>query len=127
MKLKVLSTDCHIKNLRLRMPFRFGIVTLTQCPHLFLRLNLSVDGETFVGVAADVLPNKWFTKDPASTYASDIDDMLKIIRSAGDLAAAAGTHESLFDLWQHVYQGQQAWAGGWGYPPLLSSFGVSLV
>ena len=128
MKLKVLSTESYLKNLRLRMPFRFGITTFDRkCPHLFLRLLLEVDGKATWGVAADMLPNKWFTKDPSTTYAADIDDMLKIIQSACDLSVAVGSHEQVYDWWQHVYQGQQAWAGGWGYPPLLAGFGTSLV
>src|ERR1700722_16908676 len=127
MKFKVLSTDLHLHNLRLRMPFRFGIITLTECPHLFLTAMLEIDGRRVRGIAADSLPNKWFTKDPAANYADDIADMLKVIRSACDIAAALGNQDSLFDLWERTYLAQQAWAGGWGFPPLLSGFGTSLI
>jgi L-alanine-DL-glutamate epimerase-like enolase superfamily enzyme len=109
------------------MPFRFGIVTLTECPYLFCRALLEVDGRRTWGIAADVLPNKWFTKDPATSYRDDIADMLKIITGACEIAVAGGMHENVFDLWQRTYQAQQAWAGGWGYPPLLAGFGASLV
>ncbi len=127
MKLRLLSTALHIQNMRLRMPFRFGIVTLTECPHLFVRALLEIDGRRTWGIAADVLPNKWFTKDPASAYRDDIADMLKIVGMACDIAAAAGNHSSFFELWERTYQAQHAWAGGWGYPPLLAGFGSSLV
>lgn len=125
--LKLLSTDLWIQNMRLRMPFRFGIVTLTECPHLFLRARVQVDGRQTWGMAADVLPNKWFTKDPNSAYRDDIADMLKVIRSACDVGIAGGKHPSLFEWWERTYQAQYAWAGGWGYPPLLAGFGASLV
>jgi Enolase C-terminal domain-like len=127
MRLKVLATDLHIVNMRLRMPFRFGITTLTELPHLFLSVHLEVDGRRTWGVAADGLPNKWFTKDPNTRYRDDIDDMLKVIRSACDIGVAAGPHASVFELWERIYQPQIAWAGGWGYPPLLAGFGASLV
>ncbi|MDB5289393.1 MAG: hypothetical protein JWL69_634 [Phycisphaerales bacterium] len=127
MRLKVLSTNLHIVNMRLRMPFRFGITTLTELPHLFLSVQLEVDGRRTWGVAADGLPNKWFTKDPNTRYRDDIDDMLKVIRSACDIGVAAGPHASVFELWERIYQAQIAWAGGWGYPPLLAGFGASLV
>ena len=45
MSIKVLSTDLHIVNTRLRIPFRFGIVTLTELPHLFVRANVQIDGK----------------------------------------------------------------------------------
>jgi hypothetical protein len=127
LKIKILSTDLHLKNMRLRMPFRFGIITLTECPHLFLRARVQVDGKEAWGIAADMLPNKWLTKDPNSAYADDIADMLKVINMACEIAIAGGSHDCVFDLWQRTYQAQQAWGGGWGFPPLLSGFGTSLV
>ncbi len=127
MKIQVISTDLHLHNVRLRMPFRYGIVTVTECPHLFVRVLLDVDGQRVWGIAADSLPNKWFTKDPNTTYEADIQDMLKVIGSACDIAVAGGAHDSLFALWEQLYQAQYAWAGGYGFPPLLTGFGVSLV
>ena len=127
MKLRILSTDLRIQNMRLRMPFRFGIVTLTECPHLFCRALLEVDGRRTWGISADSLPNKWFTKDPAASYRDDIADMLKVINSACEIAVTGGTHDNLFDLWERTYQAEQAWAGGWGFPPLLAGFGTSLI
>ncbi|HWE01350.1 MAG TPA: hypothetical protein VG326_02995 [Tepidisphaeraceae bacterium] len=127
MKLQILSTDLRIRNMRLRMPFRFGIVTLTECPYLFCRALLDVDGRRTWGISADVLPNKWFTKDPATSYRDDIADMLKIITGACEIAVAGGAHDNLFDLWERTYQAEQAWAGGWGFPPLLAGFGSSLI
>ena len=127
MPLKVLSTDLHIVNTRLRMPFRFGITTVTVVPHLFLRAVVDVDGRQQTGIAADFLPNKWFTKDPNTTFEQDIADMLKIIAMAGEIACASGKHASVFDFWEQTFQAHSAWAGGWNYPPLLASFGPSLV
>jgi hypothetical protein len=127
MSIRLLSTDLHIANTRLRMPFRFGITTLTVLPHLFCRADVEIDGQPQEGLSADFLPNKWFTKDPSTTFRDDIADMLKIIGMAGEIARASGSHPSVFDLWEHVYSAHSGWAGGWGYPPLLASFGPSLI
>jgi hypothetical protein len=127
MSIKVVSTDLHIVNTRLRMPFRFGITTVTVVPHLFLRAIVELDGRRQSGMAADFLPNKWFTKDPDTTFEQDIADMLKIIGMAGEVACAGGKHATVFDFWEQMYQAHAAWAGGWNYPPLLASFGPSLV
>lgn len=127
MSIKVLSTDLHIVNTRLRMPFRFGIVTLTELPHLFVRAIVQIDGKVQEGLAADFLPNKWLTKNPSTTFEQDIVRMLEIIKMACQIAQSAGSRESVFDLWEHMYMAHSAWAGGWGDPPLLAAFGPSLV
>src|SRR5690348_1898501 len=84
--IQVLSTDLHIVNTRLRMPFRFGITTLTELPHLFVRAVVEIDGDRAHGIAADFLPNKWLTKDPNTTYEQDIIEMRKIIEMACQIA-----------------------------------------
>lgn len=127
MKLRVLSTDVHLLNMQTRMPFKFGIVTMTQTPHAFVRLTLDVDGRHVSGIAADHLPPKWFTKNPATSIADDQAEMLKVIQTACDIARSTGRVESVFDLWRRIYQGQIAWGGGWAIPPLLSGFGTGLV
>jgi hypothetical protein len=53
--------------------------------------------------------------------------MRRVIETAADVARAAGKHRTVFDWWLHAYQGQSAWAGGWGIPPLLAHFGTSLM
>ena len=127
MPLRVLGTDLHVVNMRLRMPFRFGIATLTALPHLFVRAEVEIDGRRHVGMAADHLALKWFTKDPESQARDDLAEMRRVIETACDVARAAGKHQTVFDWWLHAYQGQAAWAGGWGIPPLLAHFGTSLL
>jgi hypothetical protein len=127
MSLRVLGTDLHVVNMRLRMPFRFGIATLTALPHLFVRAEVEIDGRRHVGLSADHLALKWFTKNPETHARDDLAEMRRVIETACDIARAAGKHRSVFDWWLHTYQGQAAWAGGWGIPPLLAHFGTSLL
>jgi hypothetical protein len=65
--IRVLSLATHTLPVRMRMPFRYGIVTLTALPHLFIRAQVGVDGRVATGIAADGLAPKWFTKDPHTT------------------------------------------------------------
>jgi hypothetical protein len=110
-----------------RMPFRYGIAAMTAVPHVFVRVTLSVDGASQDGVAADHLPPKWFTKNPASSLADDVRDMRRVIDHALHLAGQAGKAPTVFDLWERLYRRQKAWAADTGFPPLLWGFGVSLV
>ena len=127
MGIVVTATECFVQNLRARLPFRYGIVTMTRLPHLVMRLTVEVDGRTHHGFAADHLPPKWVTKNPASAYADDLADMVEVIRHACDTARALPAAATVFALWRELYAAQSAWARERGFPPLLAGFGTSLV
>src|SRR5687768_11586261 len=121
MSLRALATDLRVHNMHLRMPFRYGIVTLTALPHLFVTLEAEVDGKRARGIAADHLPPKWFTKNPSTHFRDDLVEMVDCIRAACRHAQEAGAHETVFDWWGHVYGLQKNWAAK-AYPPLLWGF-----
>ena len=108
------------------MPFRYGIVTMTEVPHVILRLAFELDGRESEGLAADHLPPKWFTKDPNRPLAEEIDEMLAVIRAAVDHARAVRA-ATPFQFWQALYAAQAAWGVAHRIPPLLAHFGTSLV
>src|SRR5688500_7117450 len=92
---------------RTRFPFRYGIASMTDVPHLFVRAQIVAGGVLTTGVASEGLPPKWFTKDPATTFAQDLPDMLEQIRHAAVLAVETGrTPQTFFGFWQEVYRGQ---------------------
>ncbi len=126
MSIEVIQVTIHLFNVRTRIPFKYGIATMTAMPHCFLRAVCRIDGQESVGLAADSLVPKWFTKDPASNYADDIEEMLIVIEQAAHWAQTATPQPDVFQLWLHIYNRQKAWAEGRGYPPLLWNFGVSL-
>src|SRR5437868_6023967 len=61
---RVRDFQLHVLDMRTRMPFRYGIASMTALPHLFVRLEVEVGGRAQVGLASEGLPPKWFTKDP---------------------------------------------------------------
>jgi hypothetical protein len=124
---RVVETSLHQLTLRTRLPFRYGIATLTECPHLLCRVTLEVDGKRFTGISADNLPPKWFTKDPNQSYGDEVEQMLAVIRSACGFAERAGPADSVFELWQRVDGEQSRWGREAKLPPLLSGFGTSLL
>ena len=127
MPVRVLSTDLHVLNMHTRMPFRYGITTLTAVPHLFVRATVEIDGKRHVGLSADHLPPKWFTKNPDTSPREDIAGLLEVITTARDVARATPKQETVFAYWRRLYEAMSAWGGGWGKPPLLVHFGTSLV
>ncbi len=125
MSIALEKTELFLRNLTLRIPFRFGIVLMTRTPHLIMRATAQIDGQTVHGFAADNLIPKWFTKDPNTGYREEIDDMLAVIDHA--IAVARGPAPTAFALWQTVWRAQEQWARAKNIPPLLSGFGVSLI
>jgi L-alanine-DL-glutamate epimerase-like enolase superfamily enzyme len=126
-RLRILSWQPFVQTLRTRMPFRYGIATLTQLPHLMVRIELECDGKRAFGWAADGLPPKWFTKDPETSPQDEIAEMLHVIRHAFEVALAVKDAATPFDLWQQVYSEQIRWAEAARIPPLLANFGTSFV
>jgi len=59
MNLDILHGDIRLIELRTRMPFKYGIATMTRTPHAFVRLLVRVAGQESLGLAADHLPPKW--------------------------------------------------------------------
>lgn len=127
MPLRVLSLTPVLNDLTLRIPFRYGIVTLEKVSHLFLKVAVEVDGRVEHGVAADNLIPKWFTKNPASSIEDDLEEIVDVIRHACRLATEVGAQPSIFALWRAVHEEQGKWGAARGYPPLLWHFGVTLV
>ena len=125
--LQVKAIDIRLFNMRTRLPFRYGIVTVRACPHLFLKLTLEIDGRRVSGVAADHLPPKWFTKNPQTPFEEDLKDMIGLIRHAADHAVLAGPKPDVYSLVNDVYLAQSIWGREKNFPPLLYNHGVSLV
>jgi hypothetical protein len=127
MTIRVQRYQIYLHNIQTRMPFRYGIAEMTAVPHLFIQLECEIDGQEAVGISADNLIPKWFTKDLETSYKDDLDDMRRVINQAGQFAIQAASADGVFDLWRQIYQAQQTWAVSQGYPALLWNFGVSLV
>jgi len=126
MNIHIRHGDVFLLDLRTRLPFKYGIATMTKTPHAFVRVHLHVDGKSSVGIAADHLPPKWFTKDPVKPIDEEIDEMLRVITRALELATNLRA-PSPFDAWRRLNEAQADWGRGERLPTLLTQFGTSLV
>ena len=126
MKVRIRAGDIHVLDLETRMPFKYGIATMTRAPHAFVRLHVEVDGAVATGIAADLLPPKWFTKDPARDLDGEVAEMTRVIEHAVSIAAGLDG-DSAWRVWRALWDGQSYWGLGEELPPLLLHFGTSLV
>ncbi len=126
MSLIVKDFSLYRIELTTRMPFKYGIATMTDLPHVILRVAVDTGSRVTQGWSGDCLPPKWFTKDAEKDPREEIDEMVEVIVNAADIGAGWKA-ASLFDLWFQMYEGQMEWGQGGGLPPLLTHFGVSLM
>lgn len=124
--LRILGGRIFRTELSTRIPFRYGIATVTNLPHVFVELDIDVGGETWTGIAADHLAPKWFTKNPDTPFDADIAEMLLVIRRAVSFATDL-EGATPFSLWRTLYDTQAAWGKSENLAPLLTNFGTSLV
>jgi L-alanine-DL-glutamate epimerase-like enolase superfamily enzyme len=126
MNLSIRRIDLFRTELQTRMPFKYGIAVMTRVPLAFVRLELEADGNLFRGISSDLLPPKWFTKDPAKAVDIEILEMIEVIYNAARLAEGM-RGASPFQIWRELYAAQSKWGEQRGFPPLLTHFGTSLV
>ena len=118
--------EFFVRHTRTRFPFRYGIASMTDVPHLFARTKVMVSEKTSFGLSAEGLPPKWFTKNPATTFEQDLPEMLQVISHAAKLAERIAP-VSFFDFWRELYRLQSDWADARHIAPLLANLGISLV
>lgn len=126
MRVRILKSSLAVTDCTTRMPFRFGMNTMTWAPTLTARVEVEGEGGSATGYSADLLVPKWFEKDPSKSLQDDVEGLM---RSALDAARVATTpeRETVFDLWWRTYRervhGQPLDAAD----RLLRGFGVALI
>lgn len=81
--LTIRALELYERPVALRLPFRFGMVTLERAPQAFVRAHVRLaDGAQAWGAAAEMMVPKWFEKDPARSNAADVEALRASLRGA---------------------------------------------
>lgn len=81
----VAAVEFFERPVRLRMPFRFGVVTLTEAPQAFVRARIRLaDGREGWGAGAELLAPKWFDKNLALSNEDNFDQLRSALAAARD-------------------------------------------
>jgi L-alanine-DL-glutamate epimerase-like enolase superfamily enzyme len=126
-KLSVVSVRFYERPVRLRLPFRFGVVTLREAVQAFVRVRIRLaDGREGEGQAAELLAPKWFDKNPDLSNEENADQLRTSLAITRDLYLAAGS-ATAFSL-HAAHEGEQhAACERRGLNGLIASFGVALL
>jgi L-alanine-DL-glutamate epimerase-like enolase superfamily enzyme len=112
---------------KLRLPFRFGVVTLTEAPQVFVRARIHLqNGQEGEGVAAELLVPKWFDKSPELTHEDNFNQLRASLALARRALMAAGEN-SPFGLSAAVEAAHHAECAKRKLGGLVASFGLALL
>lgn len=127
--IRLLEHRIHFSTIQTRMPFRYGIATMKRLPITFVFLKFQFGesrSQTGWGFASDLLPPRWFKKDPTQAPEAEIEEMKQVLRHAITVAEELAA-ETPFAFWSQLYNAQLAWAISCEIPALLANFGTSFV
>lgn len=115
------------RDVRLRMPFRFGVVTLTEAPQAFAHVRIRLaDGTAGEGMAAELLAPKWFDKNPALSNEDNFDQLRAALTLARSLYLD-GEARCAFGHFAAHYRAQIEQGTAQGLNPLVANYGPALV
>lgn len=127
MKLELTSVERFERDFKLRLPFRFGVITVTEGTQAVIRAHVALeDGRKSIGVAAETLAPKWFDKSPAFSDAQNVDQLRQALGLAVELYGAQGL-STPFGLYAATYANQVARGAALGLVPLVASYGPALL
>ncbi|MBT3701084.1 MAG: mandelate racemase [Alphaproteobacteria bacterium] len=125
--IKVEEVELYERDVVLRLPFRFGVVTLREAPQAFARIRVSLeDGRSEWGVAAEVLAPKWFDKDESLTNEDNFDQLRTSIALARKAFLNAG-RVTAFGLPVSTHHDHVLAARLKGLKSLVASYGPALL
>src|SRR5262249_45580782 len=116
------------REVRLRLPFRFGVVTLTEAPQVFVRARIALpDGSSQWGAAAELLAPKWFDKNLALSNEENFEQLRLALALATEAYTDANGPRTAFGHFAAHYDEQIAAGAARGLNPLVASFGPAQI
>ena len=125
--LVVEAIDLYERDVRLRMPFRFGVVTLTEAPQAFARVRIRLpDGRRAEGASAELLAPKWFDKNQALSNEDNFEQLRTSLAIARELYLC-DRPATAFEHFTGHYQEQIRRAADVNLNSLVANYGPALI
>jgi len=123
----VTEVQLYERDMRLRVPFRFGVITMTEAPQGFARVRIRLeDGREAWGMAGEVLAPKWFDKNPSLSNDDNYDQLRAALAIARRLYTDAGP-TTAFGHYRTCYREQITEAASCELNPLVACFGLAVL
>ena len=127
MKFFITALDLFEREVRFRLPFRFGVATLREAPQGFVRARIRLEnGREAEGGAAELLAPKWFDKALSLSHEQNFEQLRASLRLARDAYLSGGVNTAYGHFIAH-YQPQITAAARVGLNRLIACFGPALL
>jgi len=127
-RIKIKEMETCERRVVLRMPFRFGVITLTEEPELFLRVRIETEaGGSSWGAAAEALAPKWFDKNPALSNEDNFEQLRTSLKIAASVYRSEDRLETPFRLSAYRYETIRQLGLSKGLNLLVSGFGPAII
>lgn len=112
----------------LRMPFRFGVVTLRQCFQAFVRARIETpSGQSHWGAAAEMVVPKWFDKNPQLSDEDNFAQQRTVLSLAREAYLADTRPDTAFGHFARHHHAHQLRCAELDLNPLLANYGPALI
>jgi hypothetical protein len=125
--LRIHEVQLFQRHVTLRLPFRFGAATVTQCPQAFVRVLAEVNGLRVEGASAELMVPKWFDKSPALTHEQNFEQLRESLRNAREALLATRGALSPYALSHAAGEAAIVVSVARGLPRLAAQFGPALL
>ena len=127
-RLSIEAIELYERPVHMRLPFRFGVVTLTHCPQAFVRVRIATaDGRTTWGAAAELMAPKWFDKNLQLSNDDNFDQLRHSLMLARDAYLSHRHARTAFDHFADHYAALIAAGAADGLNPLIACYGPALL
>lgn len=125
---RVMAIELFERDVTLRLPFKFGVVTLTHAPQAFVRARIALaDGREGWGAAAEMLAPKWFDKNLALSNEDNFDQLRAALAIGRDLYLGDGRPRTAYGHFEAHYTAQIAAGARRDLNALVACFGPALI
>jgi hypothetical protein len=123
----VREVQFYERDVRFRLPFRFGVITLTEEPEVLVRVRIETEsGSLAWGIAAEALAPKWFDKNPTLSNEDNFGQLRQALNTAAQFYLASGFRRP-FDLFADNYPLQLQTCRNAGLNHLIAGYGPALL
>lgn len=127
MRFTLLALDLFEREVKLRLPFRFGVVLLKEAPQAFVRARVRLEnGAEAEGGAAELLAPKWFDKSLALSNEQNFEQLRASLRLAREAYLSGGANTG-YGHFIANYRGQITAAARRGLNRLVAGYGPALI
>ena len=126
-RLKVREVRVYERDVQFRMPFGYGVVSLTRAPQAFVRARVETEnGKSAWGMAAELMAPKWFDKSPALSNEENFGQLYTALMLTAQTYVSSASN-SAFGLSASNYRAIIALGRVAGLNRLTTNFGAAVL